>query len=219
MKAIVVYESYWGNTASVAQAIAEGLGPDARALSTAEAKGEALAGIGLIVAGSPIIAFSLPSEKTRNDMVAKPDKKAPSPPDLSHPSMRTWLVALPQAGRERGRGGRARRRLRDGLQALSRRLRGQDPEDAGGEGLSAGRQEAALSREASYGPMKDGELDRAKAGVPSWRGRSDSRADRASSHKEPGPCDRLSLLRQLRESPACHVDQCVGTYGAQSWVL
>jgi flavodoxin len=34
MKAIVVYESYWGNTAAVARAIAEGLGPDARAIST-----------------------------------------------------------------------------------------------------------------------------------------------------------------------------------------
>ncbi len=29
MKTIVAYESYWGNTASVARAIAEGLGPDA----------------------------------------------------------------------------------------------------------------------------------------------------------------------------------------------
>src|SRR5512141_477180 len=98
MKGIVVYKSYWGNTASVAQAIAEGLGEGARAMSTAEATANALAGVGLIVAGSPIIAFSLPSEKTRNDMLAKPDNKAPSPPDLSHPSMRAWLVTLPQAG-------------------------------------------------------------------------------------------------------------------------
>ena len=29
MKAIVVYESHWGNTASVARAIAEGLGVEA----------------------------------------------------------------------------------------------------------------------------------------------------------------------------------------------
>lgn len=37
IKAIVVYESLWGNTAAVARAIAEGIGPEARALSTAEA--------------------------------------------------------------------------------------------------------------------------------------------------------------------------------------
>jgi len=31
MKAVVVYESLWGNTAAVAQAIAEGIGGEARA--------------------------------------------------------------------------------------------------------------------------------------------------------------------------------------------
>jgi flavodoxin len=35
MKAIVVYESLWGNTAAIARAIAEGIGLEARALSTA----------------------------------------------------------------------------------------------------------------------------------------------------------------------------------------
>ena len=37
MNAIVVYESHWGNTAAIASAIAEGIGPDAKAMSTAEA--------------------------------------------------------------------------------------------------------------------------------------------------------------------------------------
>ena len=36
-KAVVVYESLWGSTARIAGAIAEGIGPQARALSTAEA--------------------------------------------------------------------------------------------------------------------------------------------------------------------------------------
>ncbi len=35
-RAIVVYESHWGNTAAIARAIAEGLGPETRALWTAE---------------------------------------------------------------------------------------------------------------------------------------------------------------------------------------
>lgn len=35
MKAVVVYESLWGNTARIARATAEGIGPEARALSTA----------------------------------------------------------------------------------------------------------------------------------------------------------------------------------------
>jgi len=34
MKVIVVYESFWGNTAAIAEAIAEGFGPEAQALPT-----------------------------------------------------------------------------------------------------------------------------------------------------------------------------------------
>ncbi|HEY5119653.1 MAG TPA: hypothetical protein VII90_09365, partial [Anaerolineales bacterium] len=61
MKAIVVYESLWGNTAAVARAIAEGLGSGAKALSTAEASAAALAGADLIVAGAPVLGFRVPS--------------------------------------------------------------------------------------------------------------------------------------------------------------
>jgi flavorubredoxin len=64
MKAVVVYQSLWGNTASVAQAIAKGLGAGAKALSTTEATPDKLKGVDLIVAGSPIHAFNLPSEAT-----------------------------------------------------------------------------------------------------------------------------------------------------------
>jgi len=37
MKAIVVYESHWGNTASIAHAIAAGLGPDVTPSATLSA--------------------------------------------------------------------------------------------------------------------------------------------------------------------------------------
>ncbi len=101
MKAIVVYESLWGNTAAVAQAIAEGLGAGARALTTAEATTEALAGADLIVAGAPVHSLSLPTEASR-EMARTggmgPDK---APPDLSHPAMRAWLAGLAH-GRGRG---------------------------------------------------------------------------------------------------------------------
>ena len=62
MKAVVVYESLWGNTAAIARAIAEGIGPDAAALSTDEATGDALAGADLVVAGAPLLGFNLPTE-------------------------------------------------------------------------------------------------------------------------------------------------------------
>jgi len=164
MKAVVVFESYWGNTESVARAIAEGLGPQARALSTTEANGEALAGVGLIVAGSPIIAFSLPSEKTRNDMLAKPDKKAPSPPDLSHPSIRTWLVTLPQAGAS-GQGAAAVRAaaFETGFKLSPGGSAGKILRMLGEKGYQPVAKKQRFFVKSSYGPMKEGEIDRAKA--------------------------------------------------------
>src|SRR5512136_1303570 len=95
MKVVVVYESLWGNTAAIARAIAEGIGAEARVLSTAEATGTAVADADLIVAGAPVLAFSLPTEQIRESIRANPSK-SPAPPDLSHPSMRSWLDALPK---------------------------------------------------------------------------------------------------------------------------
>lgn len=94
MKAIVVYESLWGNTAAVARAIAAGLGPDARALSTAEATPDFLAGAELIVAGSPLFAFQMPTDKIRATIRGKA-ATFPKPPDLSHPPLRAWLETVP----------------------------------------------------------------------------------------------------------------------------
>ena len=48
MKAVVVYESLWGNTAAVARAVAEGIGSRTRRSPTADAgAAEALAGVDL----------------------------------------------------------------------------------------------------------------------------------------------------------------------------
>ena len=104
MKAFVVYESLWGNTAAIARAIAEGIGPDAEALTTDAARPERIADADLIVAGAPVLGFALPTDQMR-DTVARSEAGAPSPPDLSHPSMRSWLESLPQ-----GHGGRPRSR-------------------------------------------------------------------------------------------------------------
>jgi hypothetical protein len=93
MNAIVVYESLWGNTAAVAGAIAEGIGAEAQALSTAEATAAVVAGADLIVAGGPVHAFNLTTEQGRENLRKNPGK-APSPPDLSHPSIRSWLDGL-----------------------------------------------------------------------------------------------------------------------------
>jgi len=91
MKAVVVYESLWGNTAAIARAIAEGIGPEARAMSTAEATPEAIAGVGLIVAGAPIQGFSLPNDRMRAGIRTD----AEPAPDISAPTLRSWLEHLP----------------------------------------------------------------------------------------------------------------------------
>lgn len=154
MKAVVVYESLWGNTAAIARAIAEGIGPDAQALTTDAARAEAIADADLIVAGAPVLGFSLPTDQMR-DSVARSEAGAPSPPDLSHPSLRSWLDSLP-----RGHGRAA---------AFETRI-WWSPRGATGDierGLErAGYQRAAKARKFvvtdKYGPLREGELERAR---------------------------------------------------------
>lgn len=155
MKAVVVYESHWGNTAAVAQAIAEGLGPEARALSTAEASGTAISGADLVVAGAPVIAFQLPTEAIRANLAADPGN-APAPPDLAGPSMRAWLDGLP-AGHGHSAAFETRVWWSPGgaTGAIDRGLR-----RAGYPTLTRARRFVVTGR---YGPLRDGELERARS--------------------------------------------------------
>ena len=155
MKAIVVYESHWGNTAAVARAIARGIGPDTPAVTTELATPAVLADADLIVAGAPVVAFGLPGERTREGL-AKEALRAPTPPDLSHPSMREWLEQLP-AGRARFAACETRIRWSPGgaTGTIERGLR-----QAGHERLAEAHRFLVTDR---YGPLKDGELERARA--------------------------------------------------------
>jgi hypothetical protein len=154
MKAIVVYESLWGNTAAIARAIAVGIGGETPALSTAEATGAALAGVDLIVAGAPLIAFSLPSEKSRESIGANP-AHAQRPPDLSHPSMRSWLAVLPP-GHARAAAFETGFRWSPGS-ATKHILRGL--EGAGYRPVAKGQRFVVTG---TYGPLRAGEIERAR---------------------------------------------------------
>lgn len=153
MKVIVVYESHWGNTASVAKAIAEGFGPEAHVLATDQASPAEVAEADLIIAGAPIMAFSLPSDRMLATLGGDP--KAPSPPDLSHPSMRSWLDQLP-AGH--GRSAQFETGLRwspgGATSAIGHKL-----EEAGFARLGRSRRFVVKG---SYGPLREGELERAQ---------------------------------------------------------
>lgn len=155
MRALVVYESLWGNTAAIAGAVAEGIGPEAVALPTGAATIEVVADVDLLVAGAPVMQFRLPSDKTRESLgpyVAK----APALPDLSNPSMRSWLAAL---GGGRGRSSAAfETRLwwspRGATSAIENGL------EKAGYRVAARRERFVV--EGTYGPLREGELERAR---------------------------------------------------------
>jgi hypothetical protein len=154
VKAVVVYESLWGNTAAVASAIGEGIGPGTGVLSTAEASPEALEGADLIVAGSPVLAFKLPTEKIREGLRKTPGD-APRPADLSHPSMHSWLEGLPTGTawsaafdtQVKGPWGKAAPTIGKGL------------ERAGHRSIA---KPAGFIMAGKYGPPREGELERAR---------------------------------------------------------
>jgi len=155
MKAVVVYESHWGNTAAIARAIASGLGPDTPVLATDEATDSAIAEADLIVAGAPVIAFRLATESMR-ERIAEDAGSAPNQPDLTHPSMRAWLDGIP-AG--------------TGLSAAFETRLHWSPGGATGaieHGLAkAGYRRLAKAHKffvtGSNGPLRDGELEAARA--------------------------------------------------------
>jgi hypothetical protein len=154
MNAVVVYESHWGSTAAVARAIAEGLGPEARVLTTDEATGAAISDADLIVAGAPVIAFRLATDKVRASL-ANDSSKAPSPPDLSHPSMRSWLKDLPW-----GHGRSAAFETR--VWWSPRGVTGDIERGLEGAGYPPLAKAGRFVVTGTYGPLKDGELERAR---------------------------------------------------------
>ncbi|HJP89344.1 MAG TPA: hypothetical protein VJ850_09950 [Candidatus Limnocylindrales bacterium] len=154
MRAIVVYESHWGNTAEVARAIAEGIGPDAEVLNTDEATPGIVAAADLVVAGAPLMAFGLPSDM----MVANAgkDPKAPRPADVSHPTLRHWLEKLP-ASQAAAASFETKLRWSPGgaTSAIDEHFR-----NAGFRTIAKGEKFTVAG---SYGPLREGELERARA--------------------------------------------------------
>jgi flavorubredoxin len=154
MHAIVVYESHYGNTAAIAQAIAEGIGPDAQAMSTSEATPAVVGDADLVVAGSPVMAFNLPTDRMLTSLTT--DTKAPRPPDLSHFSLRAWLEALPPS---HAAAASFETRLKwspgGATGAIEGKLR-----KAGFRTIAKGEKFVVTT---SYGPLREGELDRARA--------------------------------------------------------
>ncbi len=151
MKAVVVYESLWGNTAAIARAIAEGIGPEARAMSTAEATPEAVAEAILIVAGAPIQGFSLPNDRMRAGIKADADPA----PDVSAPTLRSWLEKLP-AGHGRSAAFDTKIRWSPGSAAAV------IDDELAKAGYAPVVKAEHFIVHGQHGPLREGELDRAR---------------------------------------------------------
>lgn len=103
MRALVVYESMYGNTRAVAEAIAAGLAPGYEA-TTAPVGGLAaapLADVDLLVVGGPTHAWGLSRPTTRQNAVAaaqKPGSGLTVEPGATGVGLREWLGSLTRAG-------------------------------------------------------------------------------------------------------------------------
>ncbi len=106
MRALVVFESMFGNTHLVAERVALGLGSagEARVASVAEATPDALAGIDLLVVGGPTHVHGMTSGRTRQaarEQAAEPGSGVTLDPDAEGPGLREWFdgLALPDGCR------------------------------------------------------------------------------------------------------------------------
>jgi hypothetical protein len=153
MHAVVVYESHWGNTAAIAQAIAEGMGPGATAITTDQATPAVVAGADLLVAGAPVVGFRLATDAIRDGLYR--ESGAPKPADTLHPSMRSWLEDVP-AGHAPVAAFETRFRFSPGgaISTITREL-----ERAGYRPLTKGQKFLVTGK---FGPLKTGELERAR---------------------------------------------------------
>ena len=101
MRATVVYESMYGNTRRIAEAIAEGLGADATALPVAQARDQA--GAPLLVVGGPTHAWSMSRRSTRQaaaEAAARPDSGLTMEPQADGTGVREFLQAVVANGRQ-----------------------------------------------------------------------------------------------------------------------
>jgi hypothetical protein len=99
MRAVVVYESMYGNTHIVASNIADGLraSHEVTVVPVAEATGELIAAADLLVVGGPTHLHGLSSPFSRQQArkaAANPDSGLSLDPDAGGPALHTWLGGL-----------------------------------------------------------------------------------------------------------------------------
>jgi hypothetical protein len=99
MQALVVYESMYGNTHLIAEAIAQGLGSDfaVTVLPVGEVDGPMIDSADLVVVGGPTHAHGMSRASTRKaaaEAVEKPGSDLILDPDAEGPGLREWFDDL-----------------------------------------------------------------------------------------------------------------------------
>jgi hypothetical protein len=159
MRALVVYESMFGNTQAVARAVAAGLASadgmdDVGLVEVGTAPAQVGDDVDLVVVGAPTHAFSLSRPSTRKDAVAKSGEPLVS----TGLGLREWLAGLDRSDRH--------------LQAAAFDTKVDRPRLPGSAARAAARRlrrlgMALVVRPATFrvdgmtGPLLDGEVDRA----------------------------------------------------------
>jgi Flavodoxin domain len=102
MRSVVIYESMFGSTRKVAEAVAEGLAPCSQVsvVSVTEAVPADVDGVDLVVVGAPTHVHGMPRASTRKgarEMAEKPDSMIELLPGADvGPGVREWLESLGQ---------------------------------------------------------------------------------------------------------------------------
>jgi flavodoxin len=161
VKAVIVYESLFGNTHEIADAIAEGLreAADVEVTAVKDSASESVLGAELLVVGGPTHAHGMASKFTRKGALDDATKKGKPMPDVEGPALREWFDALGQAAGSRAAAFDTRLpppKLIAGSAAkgIAKRLRRHGYDVIGEESFVV---------DHSEGPPREGELDRARA--------------------------------------------------------
>jgi hypothetical protein len=163
--AIVIYESVYGNTRAVAEAIAEGLG-DAQVLPVQEAP-DRVDSYELVVVGGPTHMHGMATSRSRHAAVEAlhedGDAHRAEPGATEDPGLRTWLRDLPEGPEVRAATFDTRLDRSPWLtgvasRGIAKRLRHRRYDVVASESFLV---------EQSEGPLAEGELERARQ----WGGR------------------------------------------------
>jgi hypothetical protein len=101
MRAVVIYESMYGNTHAIANAIGRGLAPgnDVTVVPVAEATPELLGEAGLVVAGGPTHVHGMSGARSRQAAAEAAHKDGSGltlEPHAQEPGLRDWFGAVGQ---------------------------------------------------------------------------------------------------------------------------